>query len=149
METTQKCISCLLDLPLSLYYTHPYMANGHLGKCKECCKRDIRKNRAKRVEYYRGYDKLRAKRPLRKAMYDEKRKRELREHPEWTSARNAVRRAIKAGLLIRPVECESCRARCKPQAHHDDHAKKLDVMWLCPACHAQRHVFLKSIRGVS
>lgn len=50
-------------------------------------------------------------------------------------AQQAVRRAIKRGLLVRPDRCEKCDVECKPDAHHEDYTRPLDVEWLCKPCH--------------
>ena len=54
-------------------------------------------------------------------------------------AHAAVARALRKGKLIRPSICERCRLECKPQAHHPDHSKWLEVIWLCRACHLAEH----------
>ena len=73
--------------------------------------------------------------PLRRA-YDKRRRLAF---PEKIAAIEAVRKAIKAGTLIRPDECSECGKKCKPDGHHDDYDKQLDVRWLCRVCHYEHH----------
>ena len=35
------CFKCSQIKPLTDYYKHPQMGDGHLGKCKECTKKDV------------------------------------------------------------------------------------------------------------
>lgn len=34
----KKCIRCGTDKDLNSFYSHPKMKDGHLNKCKECCR---------------------------------------------------------------------------------------------------------------
>lgn len=48
----KKCICCGMEKDISEYYSHPLTADGHLNKCKECCKKQNKDNREKHLEYY-------------------------------------------------------------------------------------------------
>lgn len=63
--------------------------------------------------------------------------------PKIVAARIQVSRALRKGTLVRPETCSSCgvnpgvdkRGRSKIHGHHSDHAKALDIEWLCANCH--------------
>lgn len=59
-------------------------------------------------------------------------------------ADSATHRAIREGVLVRPSICSACGVECKPDGHHHDYSKPLDVIWLCRPCHysanMMRHV---------
>lgn len=46
-----------------------------------------------------------------------------------------VSRAILSGVLVRPNSCARCGRTCRPEGHHEDYGKPLEVQWLCPSCH--------------
>lgn len=52
-------------------------------------------------------------------------------------ARRAVKRALRDGVLVKSL-CHICGSPVT-QAHHEDYTKPLDIIWLCPQHHAQRH----------
>ena len=52
-------------------------------------------------------------------------------------ARRRIRERIWNGTLKR-LPCEVC-GDAKTHAHHDDYSKPLEVKWLCPQHHADRH----------
>ncbi len=66
------------------------------------------------------------------------RKKKLK-FPEKIKAQNAVHDAIKRGKLDRPWVCELCKAEVFIEAHHNDYAKPLEIVWVCAACHKKLH----------
>lgn len=65
------------------------------------------------------------------------RRRRLK-YPEKEAARNALKKAVNSGKLIRPIGCESCGRKAPIEAHHHrgyGQEHWLDVQWLCPPCH--------------
>jgi hypothetical protein len=63
----------------------------------------------------------------------------LRErHKRNSQSYDCVHRAIRSGELMRPHQCEIC-GNSKPDAHHSDYSKPLEVVWLCRSCHQRLH----------
>lgn len=129
----KKCFKCECVKPLSDFYKHKMMSDGHLNKCKECTKKDVKVNRSEKVEYYREYDRERGNRQG-KEYVSEYRSR----FPRKYAAHTAVNNAVRMGVLV-PQPCEICSADKDVHAHHDDYSQQLDVRWLCPVCHKKWH----------
>jgi hypothetical protein len=47
----KKCFKCELEKPLSEFYKHKQMADGHLNKCIQCAKNDVHQHRHGAVSY--------------------------------------------------------------------------------------------------
>ena len=61
------------------------------------------------------------------------------ENPEKRAAHVILGNRIRDGYIVKPDTCQDCGAGGTIHGHHHDYAKPLDVEWLCPLCHAQRH----------
>ncbi len=58
-------------------------------------------------------------------------------YPEQYKARTTANHAIEHGRLTRQP-CDVC-GQLDVHAHHQDYAKPLEVVWLCPLHHKERH----------
>ena len=58
--------------------------------------------------------------------------------PERVRARDLLIHAVMAGRVLK----ESCRVcgELKSEAHHEDYARPLDVVWLCRTHHRELHL---------
>ena len=92
-------------------------------------KKHSKESNARNRDYYRRTQKDRL--DYRKKYYKKHLKKEVANH--------IVSRAIESGILIRPNKCSKCNCECKPDGHHEDYDKPLEVIWLCKSCHKKHH----------
>jgi hypothetical protein len=145
----KQCFKCGEIKPLEAFYKHPMMLDGHLNKCAECTKSDVRANRKARIEYYQAYDRVRAKQPhrveARKQYALDKPSHRPETNPQKYAARNKLHAAVRDGKITRPPECEICSASDEVlHGHHEDYSKPLEVIWVCPACHSFIHAYWRA-----
>jgi len=129
------CFKCNVEKPLDGFYRHSGMRDGHLNKCKDCTKRDVRLYR-RSSPAVREYDRNRAKLPHRRAQIAKASKRWKEANPEGYRAHYTLTNAVRDGKIERQP-CEICGEEA--HAHHPDYSKPLDVVWLCPTHHARLH----------
>lgn len=137
MIRSKKCFKCGTVQPLSEFYKHSGMADGHLNKCKTCAKKDVLIHRGKNLEKIRAYDRERGKLDHRIALRVMVTRAWRAEDKRRSKAHNAVCKSILNGKLIK-ANCEKCND-AKSVAHHEDYDKPLQIIWLCTICHKQRH----------
>lgn len=129
-------------------------STGRSDKCRECIKNYIKLPFM--LEMRRKAQKSYSK--TEKGYLTEKRhspKRQKRAVSLGHSrAMATLQKAVKSGSIKR-LPCERCGTTNMVQGHHEDYSKPLDVMWLCPIHHAERHKEIRneqmanSIRWVS
>lgn len=154
----KKCRQCGKVKILDLFYAHPQMGDGHLNICKECIKSNNKKNRNKKIEYYRNYDLDRVDNPKRVAQrreYYEKNKATNKYKETHYSSNRKYRKknrnkvnahqkldyAVKIGVVKK--ECCVVCGESKTFGHHYDYNKPLDVIWLCDKHHKDAHKKIK------
>ena len=146
----KTCFKCGESKSVDEFYKHPGSADGYLGKCKGCTKKDTTANRENKAEYYKRYDKKRAQLPHRVRAREKYQKENLEKVNEikkkWakknrhkTNATLQVKRAIEKGALVRSEYCDNCKNTAYTEGHHHDYNKLLEVIWLCKKCHTDVH----------
>jgi hypothetical protein len=140
-EMLKTCFKCNTAKPLTEFYRHSRMGDGHLGKCKTCTKNDAKEARAKRIGYYREYDRERSSQPHRKELHKRVDAAYKAEHPKRRKAQQALGNAVRDGRVI-PQPCFICGDRA--EGHHPNYDAPLDVVWLCPTHHKQAHALVQA-----
>lgn len=146
------CKHCTSEKPESDFYA------GCKSKCKECTKADVREHRQQNLEKVRAYDNMRGSMPHRVAARKDyaktdayakshraSAKRWSEKHPERRKASNIVNNAVRDGRLIPWPVCAVPECCGKPQGHHPDYSRPMDVVWLCSEHHSQAHKIAKEI----
>jgi len=129
---SKKCFKCGETKPLSFFYKHKQMKDGHVNKCKQCNKNDVATHRIDNIEKIREYDRNRGNRQDKSYL-----KEYRKNNPKKYKAHCMVNNHKRSGN-ISELPCELCGDK-KVVAHHDDYDLPLNVRWLCHAHHSQWH----------
>lgn len=138
------CFKCNSEKPITDFYKHPRMLDGHLNKCKTCTKKDTKITTDKLVSTPEGLEKERKRHRekyyrlnyLEKHKPSPEKKKELmnryrEKYPEKYKARNISQRI---GVKIKGNEL-----------HHWNYSKEFahDVIEISKSDHAKIHRFIK------
>ncbi|MCB1351360.1 MAG: hypothetical protein KDK03_01350 [Rhodobacteraceae bacterium] len=122
---TKVCGTCRTRKWLLAFYRRKLCkSDGRAAACKDCHR-----------EYSRGY----VRRHRDRAAHAEHQRDWRVRNRDRDRAHAAVKRAIKAGRILRPKACSDCGCEARLEAHHEDYGRPLDVIWLCSVCHGLRH----------
>lgn len=124
------CIRCKISKPISEFYKSALNKDGYVNSCKPCHLNNNKKYKKKKLLQYEEV-------PQSKKFW-------LEENKLKNKAHRAVYYAIKKGTLIRQP-CERCGTTIDVVGHHEDYSKPLEVMWLCPQHHRERHFELDNM----
>ncbi len=136
---TKRCTRCGLEKPVTQFQPAKRNRGGRRRRCNACHAAQTRAWRHRHPEnvkaWNREYERARCQTP------EGRRKVHAWQAANW---------AVLLGLIRRRHECEHCGLSDRAvglQKHHPDYRKPIDVVWLCPACHANEHRRLRARRA--
>ena len=118
------------------------------AECNECRKKYRVQNRQQisvktnawrkaHWEQYLEKSRLRRRSKTKEQRHDEYMRSVEKHGRKKLNARRSVAYHVGKGNLKR-LPCQVCGSQ-RSQAHHEDYDRRLDVIWLCAQCHADRH----------
>ena len=126
MENSKVCFKCGERKPLSEYYKHKQMGDGHLNKCKACTKKDVKERYFDLAEDESFYEKERAR-------GREKYKRlEYKDKYKYTPVSKTIHAKLKRKGLIESGY----------EAHHWNNSEIGNVIILDRKSHSRLHQLL-------
>ncbi len=135
----KKCFKCGETKDLCEFYRHKEMADGYLGKCKDCAKMDVLTHRNQNLDCIRAYDRERGKLSHRRRANTARTRKRRKENPSSYAAQTLLGNAVRSGRVVKSKTCTNCGGDGRINGHHRDYCKPLDVMWLCTVCHHKQH----------
>ena len=156
----KACFVCKIKKPINQFYKAiKGCRRGLTSYCKPCSIRASRKWALKNPDQVRenlarwqkeNRDRVRelarrwkVKNPATKDEMNRLQKNWRRNNLKRAKANQVLQYAVKNGKIEKPNICEDCDKNIPRDilhGHHEDYSKPLEVNWLCPPCHGDRHM---------
>lgn len=153
----KNCHKCNRVIPLGGFYANRGMKDGYLNKCKECVNAEskVRLDNKKLNPEWVVAEAKRCREKQRKALANGTATKIpklaqqvfgrawVERNRKKRSAQQAIQNAVRDGRAVKGP-CEKCGS-LDSEGHHEDYSKPLEVIWLCPKHHGERHVEIRNI----
>jgi hypothetical protein len=132
----KKCFKCGIEKELDEFYKHPKMADGHLNKCKDCNKKDVKDNyliKATNDEWV-AKERIRGREKYHRLNYVHSPWNERKKSLFWiTSEYKGLRKWVSDRVNITDFD----------EIHHWNYHKIKDFFILNRKTHSQIHKLIK------
>lgn len=138
--TQWLCSRCKQWFPEAGFYYDKRTSNGLKSQCRTCHTegnlRTRNRENTRRInrKYYRS---ARAQNPA-KFQLRERLASRRRGYTKEVRCRTLLNNAVRDGRIQRPDCCSMCEEKGRVEGHHSDYNQPLQVLWLCPLCHARQ-----------
>lgn len=134
----KKCFKCNQEKPLTEFYKHSQMADGHVNKCKDCNKNDVKGNYLVNLTKDGFIEKERKRSRMKyHRLYVGKYNAVFRDPKKYQRKYPEKRKAVTmSGSLKKPFE----GAERHHWSYNEEHYK--DVIWLTKKEHMKGHRFI-------
>jgi hypothetical protein len=127
MSNLKKCKKCGIDKPQKMFYQRRLI-------CKPCFLSDLVEKRKSPKQKNNMQKYIKSKKGKESRKKANKKWNSL--NKEKTIVHNKIKDLVYRGIIT-PKPCVKCGK--KAQAHHEDYLKPLEITWLCPKHHGERH----------
>ena len=154
-QMMKTCSRCKIKKEQSEFNVRRASKDGLCGQCRKCSQESLRayqkteKGREALQKYKQTITGKEARQRTNRRWRQTENGKESRRvsgqnycqrYREKRRAHAAVSYALETGRLILPDHCEMCFIVCRPEGHHEDYSKQLEVDWLCTECHNSKGV---------